>query len=189
MKTVLVSLLAVAVLPWVAVLAEAQAMEAGFKQVNASVVVIRTKEREGQGTSVRGVGSGVLISADEKVMAAAHVVRTADEVLVEFLSGDVVEGRVVASEPEADVSLLQLERVPARAIVAKLGNSDAVEVGDPVFITVGGDVVLRVLGIPLEDLASYREIQARLSRLRSGDAGTLRVLREGRLEELTARVP
>jgi S1-C subfamily serine protease len=45
-----------------------------------------------------------------------------------------VPARVIASEPEADVSLLQLERVPAKATVARFGNSDRAEVGDQVFI-------------------------------------------------------
>jgi S1-C subfamily serine protease len=35
---------------------------------------------------VDGVGSGVLISNDGKVLTAAHVVQTADAALVEFLT-------------------------------------------------------------------------------------------------------
>jgi S1-C subfamily serine protease len=41
---------------------------------------------------------------------------------------------VVASEPEADVSLLQLARVPPGAVVARLGDSDRIEVGEEVFV-------------------------------------------------------
>ena len=120
--------------------AETPGLGQTFRQVNPSVVVIRTKERdlteEGQGqvASVTGVGSGVLISRDGKVITAAHVVHVADEVLAEFLNGEVVRARVVASEPEADVSLLQLDRVPAGAVVARLADSDTVEIGDQVFI-------------------------------------------------------
>ena len=118
--------------------AAAQTVREVFKRVNASVVVVRTKEQEvsadRQLTGVSGVGSGVLVSADGKVMTAAHVVQTADQITVEFLSGERVDARVIASEPEADVSLLQLERVPAGATVARLGNSDRVEVGEQVFV-------------------------------------------------------
>jgi S1-C subfamily serine protease len=111
-----------------------------FRQVNPSVVVIRTKERDvtekgrGQVANVTGVGSGVLISRDGKVITAAHVVHVADEVVAEFLNGEVVRARVVASEPEADVSLLQLDGLPAGAVVARLADSDTVEIGDQVFI-------------------------------------------------------
>jgi serine protease Do len=118
--------------------AAAQTVRDVFKRVNASVVVVRTKEQEvsadRQLTGVSGVGSGVLVSADGKVMTAAHVVQTADQITVEFLSGERVDARVVASEPEADVSLLQLDRVPDGATVARLGNSDRVEVGEQVFV-------------------------------------------------------
>ncbi len=119
--------------------AGAQRLGEAFKRVNPSVVVVRTKEKEvsveERGVvSVAGLGSGVLISADGKVLTAAHVVHTADTITVEFLGGEVVGARVIASEPQADVSLLQLDRVPAAAFVAPLGDSDAVEVGDLVFV-------------------------------------------------------
>ena len=102
-----------------------------FRRVNPSVVIVRTREKD---TSTTGLGSGVLVSADGKVFSAAHVVQTADEITVEFLNGETVEARVVASEPYADVSLLQLARVPAGALVAHVGNSDRAEIGEQVFI-------------------------------------------------------
>jgi S1-C subfamily serine protease len=108
-----------------------------FKRVNPAVVVIRTKEKDvaAQGVvRVTGLGSGVLISADGKVLTAAHLVHTADEITVEFPSGEKAGARVVASEPQADVSLLQLDGAPPGALVATLGDSDAVELGDQVFI-------------------------------------------------------
>ena len=36
------------------------------------------------------IGSGVLISSDGKVMTAAHVVHTMDEITVEFIGGETV---------------------------------------------------------------------------------------------------
>jgi serine protease Do len=118
--------------------AEAQSLVAIFKRVNPSVVIIRARWKEvdtsGQSGRVNEVGSGVLISADGKVITAAHVVQTADEITAEFLSGEVVNARVIASEPEADVSLLQLDRVPPKAQVARFGDSDKSEVGDQAFI-------------------------------------------------------
>jgi len=114
-----------------------------FKSVDPAVVVIRTSEHvaaavpgatSGVVMSVAGVGSGVLISADGKVVTAAHVVQTADKVDVEFSGGTVVKARIVASDAAADVALLQLEGVPAHIAPAQLGNSDETEVGDQVFI-------------------------------------------------------
>jgi S1-C subfamily serine protease len=53
---------------------------------------------------------------------------------VEFLGGETVSAKVIASEPAADLSLLQLEKVPAGARVARMANSDTVRVGDSVYI-------------------------------------------------------
>jgi len=120
-----------------AVGAQTQNLGEIFKKVTPSVVVIRATGRE---VGVAGqkqfaeTGSGVLISADGKVMTAAHVVHTMDEITVEFLGGESVAAKVVASEPAADLSLLQLQRVPSGARVAKMVNSDTIQVGDGVII-------------------------------------------------------
>lgn len=133
-----IALLAVPVLA-LAPAAPAPAQTAGelFRKVTPSVVVIRAKGTEvtaaGQ-VRYATTGSGVLISADGKVMTAAHVVHAVDEITVEFLGGEAVTARVVASEPAADLSLLQLASVPKGAQPARMANSDAVRVGDDVII-------------------------------------------------------
>jgi serine protease Do len=118
----------------------AQTLADVFKRVNPAVVEIHTKEAGlppvpmGQPVSVAGLGSGVLISPDGKILTAAHVVQTADEIEVEFLTGETLGAKVLSSEPSADVALLQLERQPRAPFVAKIGDSDAVEIGAPVFV-------------------------------------------------------
>src|SRR2546425_2083419 len=117
-----------------------QALSDVFKRVNPAVVEIHTKETDvarggiAQQVSVAGLGSGVLISADGKILTAAHVVQTADAIEVEFLTGETLRARVLSSEPSADVALLQLEKAPRAPFVAKIGDSDAVEIGSPVFV-------------------------------------------------------
>jgi S1-C subfamily serine protease len=108
-----------------------------YRRVNPSVVVIRARGEEvtEEGLSrFREIGSGVLISPDGKIATAAHVVHTMNEVAVEFLGEDPVPARVIASEPRADISIIQVSVVPRDAVVSKLTDSDAVRVGDPVFI-------------------------------------------------------
>lgn len=117
--------------------AEAQTPGDVFRKVTPSVVVIRAKGNEvtaGGQTRFNETGSGVLISTDGKIMTAAHVVHSMNEITVEFLGGESMPARVIASEPAADLSLLQIDRVPAAARVAKMANSDTVRVGDPVYI-------------------------------------------------------
>jgi serine protease Do len=144
MKTRLAALvvigLSVAIgLSWPARPAGAQDIGALFQKVNPSVVVIRARGRDVSSpvsglTYFSEVGSGVLISDDGKVMTAAHVVHAMDEISVEFMGEEPVAARVIASEPAADVSLIHLERVPSKAVAARLGNSDAARVGDQVIV-------------------------------------------------------
>jgi len=112
-----------------------------FKRVGGSVVVVRTIEHvpgpqrsKALEMQAPGLGSGVLISADGKVLTAAHVVQTADAVGIEFPGGELIEATVLASDPAADVALLQVGRVPAGVQPAKLGDSDKTEVGDQIFV-------------------------------------------------------
>jgi serine protease Do len=114
-----------------------------FKQVSGAVAVVRTREHAslqgvgetaGRTATFDGIGSGALISADGKVVTAAHVVQLADTVWVEFPESAAVRAHVLASDPAADVALLQLDSVPAGVTPAKLGDSDRAEVGDPVFV-------------------------------------------------------
>jgi S1-C subfamily serine protease len=74
----------------------AQELRDLFRQVKASVVTVRTVERDikpeskGEFVKTPGIGSGVLISADGKVLTAAHIVQAADRVVVEFTEGSAV---------------------------------------------------------------------------------------------------
>jgi serine protease Do len=118
--------------------AGAQSIGDVFRKVNPAVVVIRAKGQDVEGpgglTRFTETGSGVLVSADGKVMTAAHVVHSMDEIAVEFLGGETVPARVVSSEPAADLSLLKLERVPRGVGPAILGDSNTVRVGDQVLV-------------------------------------------------------
>ena len=116
------------------------ALSETFKRVNPAVVEILTQATDlapsgpGRQVAVAGLGSGVMIAREGKILTAAHVVQTANAIEVHFLTGERVRARVVSSEPAADIALLQLERAPRASFVVPMGDSDAVEIGDPVFI-------------------------------------------------------
>lgn len=140
MRTLFFQLLITAIMIVTASVATAQSVKKVFKDVNASVVVIHTKQKGlpaasyPKPTVVQGLGSGVLISADGKAITSEHSVKTADEIIVEFMDGELFTATVVAAEPAGDVALLQLDKKPMKSTVAALGNSDQMEVGDQIFV-------------------------------------------------------
>jgi S1-C subfamily serine protease len=120
--------------------ANAAALRDVFKRVSGSVVVVLAESKSpvalgGQGPAdVGGLGSGVLISQSGRILTAAHVVESADRVTIRFAGGAVATARVVASDPLADLALLEVAHVPQDAVVARIGDSDKVEVADQVFV-------------------------------------------------------
>ena len=110
-----------------------------FERVHRSVVVVRALEidvpaEEGAAPNVSSVGSGVVISADGKILTAAHLVHAASEITVEFWDRQRVPARVVSSAPGADIALLQAETVPAGVVIVRLADSDTARIGEQVFV-------------------------------------------------------
>ena len=114
-----------------------------YKKVNSSVVVINTLKYspekvagEVEMVANASMGSGVLISEDGLIWTAAHVVQAAELVEVEFIDGDKYEAEVISSNPEADVALIKISRKfeLKQKHVAKIGDSDKVEIGEDVFV-------------------------------------------------------
>jgi len=137
MRRFLAAALAAAALAAFTEPAQSQNLNEVFRKVNPSVVVIRARGRDVSNVGITRfseTGSGVLITADGKVMTAAHVVNAMDEITVEALGGEAVSARILSSEPAADLSLLQMERVPAAMAAARMADSAAVRVGDQVMI-------------------------------------------------------
>ena len=137
MKTLLALILAVGVLPAFAPAAQAQNLDEVFRKASPAVVVVRAKGRDVNASGIirfTETGSGVLISGDGRVMTAAHVVNGMDEITVEGIAGEVVRATLLSANTAADVSLLQLERVTGAMRVARMGNSDAVRVGEQVLV-------------------------------------------------------
>jgi S1-C subfamily serine protease len=119
---------------------DAKSLGKVFTKVNPSVVVIFTEERgysrekPGETLTSGNLGSGFVISEDGLIMTAAHVVQVADEVMVQFLDGTQAGAKVMGVDKTADVALLKLDELPSKIVVAKMGNSDKVQVGDQVFV-------------------------------------------------------
>jgi serine protease Do len=76
-----------------------------------------------------GVGSGVIIDKSGIILTNNHVVEGADEVTVELNDGREFKATDVKTDPDTDLAVVRISgagTLPA----AKLGDSDALEIGD-----------------------------------------------------------
>ncbi|MCE0504347.1 Do family serine endopeptidase [Roseivivax sp. GX 12232] len=90
------------------------------------------QDRNGPGQRPRrssALGSGFVISEDGFVVTNNHVIEGADEILVEFFSGEELPAEVVGTDPNTDIALLKVEAETALPFVS-FGDSDGARVGD-----------------------------------------------------------
>ncbi len=76
----------------------------------------------------RGLGSGVIISADGTVLTNHHVIDGAEKITVQMNDNKTYEAKVIGSDPPSDLAVLKIEG--ANLPFLNLGNSDNVRIGD-----------------------------------------------------------
>ncbi|HYH86247.1 MAG TPA: DegQ family serine endoprotease [Pyrinomonadaceae bacterium] len=76
----------------------------------------------------RGLGSGVVISADGYIVTNHHVVDGAEEIIVELTDKRTFPAKLVGSDPPSDLAVLKIDAKDLPALT--LGDSDKVRVGD-----------------------------------------------------------
>jgi S1-C subfamily serine protease len=94
----------------------------------------------GGGNGSAGVGSGFVLDGKGEIVTNAHVVtqgtgasmKRASEVYVEFADGNRVRAEILGHDPNADVALLRVETAGLRLRPLPLGDSQKVQVGEPV---------------------------------------------------------
>ena len=90
---------------------------------------------DGEGTgsnneqNLTGVGSGVIVSPDGRVITNNHVVAGAKRVVVKLADETEVEATEVRGDPDSDVATFQLVRDEPFAN-AEMADSDLLEIGD-----------------------------------------------------------
>jgi len=78
----------------------------------------------------RGLGSGVIVSADGYILTNHHVIDGAEEIKVELNDNRTFGAKVIGSDPPSDLAVLKID---TRGLpVLPLGDSDRVRVGDVV---------------------------------------------------------
>ncbi|MFC2170349.1 trypsin-like peptidase domain-containing protein [Calditrichota bacterium] len=74
-------------------------------------------------------GTGVIISEEGHVLTNNHVVDGAETITVELLDGEERKAKVLGTDPETDLALIDIGKVKPD-YVAKLGDSDKIRIGD-----------------------------------------------------------
>ena len=78
----------------------------------------------------QGAGSGFVIDPRGYILTNNHVVEGAFNIRVRFDDGRALEAEVLGTDPLTDVALIKLKAAPPNLPFIKLGDSDAMRVGD-----------------------------------------------------------
>lgn len=97
-----------------------------YSSAGPAVVEIGVRSAGGGGT-----GSGVVVAQDGRIVTNYHVVEQARSITVRFSNGTTRPAEVLRTDQANDLAVIQVQ-LPAGSIVAPLGNSDAVQVGETV---------------------------------------------------------
>ena len=85
---------------------------------------------EGQPQRNSGLGSGVIVSANGYILTNFHVVEAADDIQVSLNDGHTYKAKLIGSDPESDLAILQIKADKLPAIT--FGQMDSLRVGDVV---------------------------------------------------------
>ncbi len=82
----------------------------------------------GQPRRSEALGSGFVISEDGYIVTNNHVIEGADEIEIEFFSGERLEAKLIGTDPNTDIALLKVDSDAPLPFVT-FGDSDLMRVG------------------------------------------------------------
>ena len=103
-----------------AVTAEEQVLGEIYHAVLPSVVHIQVAQ---------GQGSGFVWDKEGHIVTNNHVVSDSSEVMVSFADGDRASAKVLGTDPESDLAVIQVDVPASQLTPVSLGDSDVLEVG------------------------------------------------------------
>jgi len=100
----------------------------------------------------QGLGSGVIVSADGRILTNNHVVDNADSIYVRTYDGNRYAASVIGVDPHTDIAVLQID-ADADVPYIPIGNSDNLQVGEMVM----------AIGSPMSENLAYTVTQGIVS--------------------------
>jgi serine protease Do len=141
-------------------------------------------DRGPQRQTVRGLGSGFIISEDGYILTNDHVAGNATKISVTLTTGETVEAKLIGSDAVSDVALLKINK--SGLAFAKFGNSDnniigewvialgnpfgLFEINDKPTVTVGVISALN-MKVTADQNRSYKDMIQTDASINSGNSG------------------
>jgi serine protease Do len=126
-----------------------------------------------------------VISEDGYIVTNNHVIEGADEIEIEFFSGEKLPAKLVGTDPKTDIALLKVEATspcPSSAF----GNSDLMRVGD--WVVAMGNPLGQGFSVSAGIVSARdRELSGTYDDFIQTDAAINRATRAGRCSTWTAR--
>jgi len=107
-----------------------------YQKVLPTVVTILTEKQDIQWDDKEqegALGSGVIVSAENHVLTAAHVIQGAEVINIKTSDGKERQAKLLFSEASADIALLQFITLEPEQPYASIGDSDRLAVGQRAF--------------------------------------------------------
>ncbi len=129
---------------------------------------------------IQSIGSGVIVDADNGyILTNHHVIKNADIIYVTLKDKRRLKAKLIGSDPETDIAVLQVEK--DRLTALPLGDSDQLEVGDFVVaignpfglgqtVTLGIVSALGRTGLGIEGYENFIQTDASINPGNSGGA-------------------
>jgi S1-C subfamily serine protease len=104
-----------------------------YQIIRPSLVLIETEGLDSTGKSEGGLGSGVVINDAGDVLTALHVVTQSRVITLTFADGTQSIGKVLNTQPENDIAVVQATSALTLIVPAVLGNLGAMQIGDEAY--------------------------------------------------------
>jgi serine protease Do len=116
----------------------------------------------------RGIGSGVVLDKEGRILTNAHTVNGAERILVGLGDGRVLGGRVLGADEDTDIAVVKVDGDHLQP--AEFGDSDRLKVGQPV-LAIGNP-----LGLPGGPTVTSGVVSSLHRSIRLGDGYGLQVI-------------
>ncbi|MQA31648.1 MAG: Do family serine endopeptidase [Luteitalea sp.] len=143
----------------------------------------------------RGLGSGVVVTADGYILTNHHVIDNAEDIRVELTDGRTFTANLVGSDKPSDLALLKIDATDLTALPP--GNSDTVKVGDVVLavgnpLGIGQTVTMGIISAKGRSTAatdgSYEDFLQTDAPINHGNSGGALVSTKGELVGINSQI-